>query len=68
MTTPFYSIRSILESKLTPYIAAGIPGVAVHKGITDDVCSYSWGDIFNEMLAQGYVTADGEFYRGRTNQ
>lgn len=37
MTTPFYSIRSILESKLTPYIAAGIPGVAVHKGITDDV-------------------------------
>lgn len=37
MSIPFYSIRSILEAKLAPYIASGLPGVSVHKGITDEV-------------------------------
>lgn len=36
-TPPFYSFRSILEEKITSYLSANMTGVAIHKGITDDV-------------------------------
>jgi len=38
MPTPtFYDFRSILEEKITAYLSANITGVAIHKGITDEV-------------------------------
>lgn len=37
MSVPFYSIRSIIEDKLSTYLAANMTGVSVHKGITDEV-------------------------------
>jgi hypothetical protein len=38
MPTPqFYDFRSILEEKITSYLSANITGVAIHKGITDEV-------------------------------
>ena len=36
-TPPFYSFRTILEEKITSYLSANMTGVAIHKGITDDV-------------------------------
>lgn len=36
MPVPFYSARTILEEKVSAYLAANITGVAVHKGITDE--------------------------------
>lgn len=37
MSVPFYSFRSILEDNISAYITANVPGVAVHKGITDEI-------------------------------
>jgi hypothetical protein len=38
MPTPsFYNFRTILEEKITAYLSANITGVAIHKGITDEV-------------------------------
>jgi len=34
---PFYSFRTILEEKITDYLSSNMTGVAIHKGITDDV-------------------------------
>jgi hypothetical protein len=36
-TPPFYNFRTILEEKITSYLSANITGVAIHKGITDEV-------------------------------
>ena len=36
-TPPFYSFRTILEEKITSYLSDNMTGVAIHKGITDDV-------------------------------
>jgi len=36
-TPPFYNFRTILEEKITSYLSDNITGVAIHKGITDDV-------------------------------
>ena len=36
-TPPFYNFRTILEEKITAYLSANITGVAIHKGITDEV-------------------------------
>jgi hypothetical protein len=36
-TPPFYDFRSILEEKITSYLSDNITGVAIHKGITDEV-------------------------------
>jgi hypothetical protein len=36
-TPPFYNFRSILEEKITSYLSSKITGVAIHKGITDDI-------------------------------
>lgn len=37
MSIPFYSIRSIVEEKISSYLSDNITGVTVHKGITDEV-------------------------------
>lgn len=37
MPVPFYSERTIIEDKVTAYLAPKMTGVAVHKGITPDV-------------------------------
>ena len=34
---PFYNFRTILEEKITSYLSANITGVAIHKGITDEI-------------------------------
>jgi len=36
-TPPFYNFRTILEEKITSYLSANITGVAIHKGITDEI-------------------------------
>jgi hypothetical protein len=36
-TPPFYNFRTILEEKITAYLSSNITGVAIHKGITDEV-------------------------------
>ena len=37
MSIPFYSIRSIIEEKISAYLSANLTGVTVHKGITDEI-------------------------------
>ena len=38
MTAPaFFSFRTVLENKVAEYLAPLFPGVAVHKGVTDDI-------------------------------
>jgi hypothetical protein len=38
MPTPqFFSFRTVLENKVAEYLAPLFPGVAVHKGVTDDI-------------------------------
>ena len=38
MTTPaFFSFRTVLENKVAAYLVPLFPGVAVHKGVTDDI-------------------------------
>jgi len=38
MTAPaFFSFRTVLENKVAAYLAPLFPGVAVHKGVTDDI-------------------------------
>lgn len=36
MSVPFYSARTILEEKISSYLATNITGTTVHKGITDE--------------------------------
>ena len=36
MSIPFYSARTIVEEKVQAYLAAALPDVAVHKGITPE--------------------------------
>lgn len=36
MSIPFYSARTIVEEKVSAYLAANLTGVAVHKGITPE--------------------------------
>ena len=37
MTTPFFSFRTILEEKVAGYLTTQFPGLAVHKGVTDEI-------------------------------
>lgn len=38
MPTPaFFSFRTVLENKVAEYLAPLFPGVAVHKGVTDEI-------------------------------
>lgn len=37
MTTSFFSFRTILENKVAAYLAPLFTGVAVHKGVTDEI-------------------------------
>jgi len=37
MSVPFFSARTVIENKLTPYLAGLLPGVAVHKGVTPEI-------------------------------
>lgn len=34
---PFYSFRTTIENRVAQYLAPLFPGVAVHKGVTDDI-------------------------------
>lgn len=36
-TPPFYSFRTIVEEKITAYLANAMPGLTVVKGVTDDI-------------------------------
>ena len=36
-TPPFYSFRTVLEKNVADYLAGLFPGLAVHKGVTDDI-------------------------------
>lgn len=37
MSVPFFSARTVIENKLTPYLAGLLPSVAVHKGVTPEI-------------------------------
>ena len=34
---PFFSFRTVLENRVAGYLEPLFPGVAVHKGVTDDI-------------------------------
>jgi len=34
---PFYSFRTTIENRVAEYLAPLFPGVAVHKGVTDEI-------------------------------
>lgn len=36
-TPPFFSFRTVLENKVAQYLEPLFPGVAVHKGVTDEI-------------------------------
>ena len=36
-TPPFFSFRTVLETRVADYLEPLFPGVAVHKGVTDEI-------------------------------
>lgn len=36
-TPPFFSFRTTIENRVAQYLAPLFPGVAVHKGVTDEI-------------------------------